>query len=496
MYLDAVEENEKNAAPSPAAPSPRDSDLTFHRKHDLPETQKDRSENLGVDPIGKLFLRLGLPMAFGMLMHGLYNLVDAYFVTRFVGENAMAGVSISLPIQMMLFAFAGLIGNGASTLVSQKLGAKKLQEAKAVSTNAVSLALGASIFITIIASVYLPELIAILGTSETHIPYVKAYLQPMIFGSVLVFLLSLVFDLLRAEAQVKPMLLMILCSTIANILLDALLIIKFDMGVSGAAVATILTQGLSLLIGLSFYCRGKTSLPLPLPSFKLDTSICKKIIALGSPLLIAYFGMSFLIASINASIAYSGHADSSAMITAYGILGRIHIFILLPAMALSSTTQTVVAYNFGANLSARVRKTLKLGMAITGIYLVTCMVIIISIPHYVISLFTSDATVLVVGSSIARMQFFCLPLAGISLIAIAYFQGIEKPKHAMALSAFRIYGLMLPLIFIIPRIWSVEFVWLALPASDAIAFIVILVLIYIKRESLKEKPLSNSSVAF
>ncbi len=436
----------------------------------------DKSAQLGTAPIGKLYLGFALPMAIGMLIHGLNNIVDTYFVTRFLGANAIAGVSISFPIQMAIYAFAGMIGSGASTLVSQCLGAKKIAEAHKFSSNAVSLCALVALACSSIALLTLPHVLSLMNVSPNHLPYVLAYLKPFIYGSILVFLLTLTSDLLRAQGLVRPMMLMILISSLGNILLDAVFILGMQSGVEGAAYATLLSQACALTFGVLYFYFAKTNLQLKNFKLSLDRIAFRRITAVGAPLLLSYFGTALTFAFINAGIAHSQHPESEAMIATYGVLGRVYLFIVLPLLAMANATQTLVAYNHGAGLPERVKKSGLVGGVASFCYLFFSVLLLTTTAESVMRLFTSEETLIRQGAYIAQIYFIGLPLAGINLTFVSVFQGLGKPQFALMLSLLRTYCLFLPLIWIVPKVWGVENIWYAAPASEVITMTVVSIL--------------------
>ncbi|MFL0799887.1 MAG: MATE family efflux transporter [Agarilytica sp.] len=445
------------------------------------QTQDERSKALSSAPIGKLYLHMALPMAFGLLLHGLYNIVDAYFVTRYVGANAIAGVSIAFPIQMIIHAFGAMIGAGASTLVSQKLGAKDTGGARNIAANAISLCLiAAAIFTTTILWLF-PQLLKLMNTSDAHIPYVQAYLTPLIFGTVLFFAGNLCSDLLRSEGRIKPMMLITIIAAIGNILLDALLIVHFNFGVSGAAWATLIAQAISVTTGIALFCNPSTALKISSIKLKVATSTYKRILALGVPLLLSFLGTSLTFGFINASLAGSAHPESELMVSAYGVLGRAYIFIVLPLLAIANTTQTLVAFNYGAKRLDRVKRTAQVGAYIAFAYLLTFVALTITMSDRMMMIFTENMALVRIGSEIAQIYFIGLPLAAINMVILATFQGLGRPKEAMVLSLFRTYGLLLSLIVIIPKIWTIKHIWFAAPVSEVIAITVISAVIYVNK---------------
>ncbi len=434
--------------------------------------------------MGKLYITFALPLAMAMVMHGLNNIVDTYFVTRFIGADAIAGVSISFPIQMIVYALAGMVGSGASTLVSQRLGANDRASARQIASSAALLSILVAMTFSAIILLSLPTLVTIMKVNATHAPYVFAYLKPFVWGAVLVFLLTLSSDLLRSEGRVKPMLAMILVAAVGNVILDVVLILGLGFGVEGAAYATLLSQAASLFLGMACFYFSKGELHLSHFRFHFSLAIFHRITSIGAPLLLSYFGTALTFAFINASIAYSSHADKDVMIAAYGVLGRMYIFIILPLLALGNAVQTLVAYNYGAKLYPRVRTAASMGAGIAFTYLATVVGLIIGFSEEIMGIFSQDPILIRAGADIAQIYFVGLPLAALNLTMLATLQGLGKPRHAMMLSLFRTYGLFLPLIFILPSIWTIKHIWFAAPISEVITVTTMVVVLYAYRKTI------------
>jgi putative MATE family efflux protein len=429
------------------------------------------TDNLATDPIGRLFGKFAIPMAIGMLINGLYNLVDTFFIGQYVGANGMAGVSIVFPLQLISIALAAMISNGTSAIVSRHLGAKNFDGAVVTAANAFSLMLGAGVLIPLIMLTFMTDLLTLMGVSDILMPYAKDYFGPVIGGVVLLFCSSLITDLLRAEGKMNGLFAVILVSALGNIALDALLIAVLGWGVQGAAIATLLAQSLGLAVGLSFFIRGKTHLPLPKPTLNPAAKVIGEILALGSPVLLSYLGASLIIALVNFTLANSSVGETEVLIGAYGVLGRINIFIIMPLIAMTHACQTIAAYNYGAGFTSRVDETVKTGMKVATVYLGTIAAIMLLFPRTVMSIFSDNVALINQGELIAQIMFIGLPLSGVGTMAVALFQAIGRAKWAAVISAGKIYFLLLPLVIILPKLHGTNAIWYAFPMADSVMFI-------------------------
>jgi Na+-driven multidrug efflux pump len=474
--------------------------------HGKSHSGSQSTESLGTLAIPTLYLRFALPMAFAMMLSGSYNLVDSYFILKYIGADALAGVTIAFPLQMMIFALACMIGNGTATLVSRFLGVNEFDKASQIANTGFALALACGVIVTVVSLTQLDNLLAFIGISSTLALAATEYLQPIICFSLFTFLLSLSGDLLRAQGKVVVMLLVILLSAVMNILFDTLFIAVLEMGVSGAAWATVAGQCVSLFIAVVYFVpnnrfanmqalhkQAAQPICFRMEQIKLNLTEIKAILGLGSPILLSYLGIACVISLVNhilvshlANVVPNTPAANEVayMISAYGLIGRFNIFIALPLMALTSAAQTISAYNYGAMASSRVLACAKWGIVLTCCYLSVVTIIFMGFPTSVFGVFTDDLALIA-----------ALPLAGITGIAIAVYQGTNRPKLALLLSGIKIYGLLLPLLVLLPQLSfaDISFItgalnikimpkalielWMAFPIADILACLLSLLII-------------------
>lgn len=466
------------------------SDLDNHSVSTSPSlVALTKKNSLANESISRLYFNLALPMCLGMLINGLYNLVDCFFISRYVGHTGMAGVSIVFPLQMIIFALAVMISNGTAATIGRYLGSQETNLANRVVANAMTLALSFSLLVTLLVLAYMPEILGLLGVTTGLLPYAQSYILPIISGSILVFLLSLLSDILRAEAKMLALFCIILTSAILNVILDILLIAVLELGAFGAAIGTLIAQFSGVLLGFNYFTSGKNRLNLPCPTVRIEFKFIKKILAIGSPILVVYIGASLVIALINYSLAHQpitnqDYSNAEILIGGYGILGRINVFIILPLIAITNTTQTLIAYNFGAGLSDRVNKILRLGFIIATGYLSLIAFFLLYFTHYVVSLFSQNLGLILQAEKIAKIMFVGLPIAGIGAVSIAMFQAIGNAKFAFFISTAKIYLFLVPLILIINSLYGTYFIWYAFPIADALSLLLVIgLLVYFLRNN-------------
>ena len=444
-----------------------------------------KTSNLGTKPVIGLFFGMAAPIAVGMMVHGLYNVVDAIFVTRVIGVDAMGGISIVFPIQMFIFALATLVGSGMASIVARQLGAK--QDDKANTTIDMAFRLGLSLAIVITVGIYLNinSLLHFLGVSDALWPYAYDYLMPLVLLSFPIVLVSSIpSDLLRAEGKAMLMMIGMVSSAVLNIILDAVFIFVLEMGVEGVAYATILSQIFAAMVMLYFILGGKTQLKLRPFAYKMDWPILKDITVLGIPILISHAGVSLFIGLTNYSVTQFSEVNSDLYVSAYGLIGRLMIFFILPAIAMTISFQTIAGYNYGAKHYDRVLETIKVGVTASLCYGLGVSAIMLLIPHQIIGIFTQDQALLATTAGIAFWSFLLFPLSNAHSVISSLFQALGKARQAIFLSSLRIYLLLIPALLILPKIYGIEGIWYSFPLADAIAFAVVVYFVFRERSNL------------
>jgi putative MATE family efflux protein len=451
--------------------------------------------HLGTKPILGLFFGMATPIAVGMMVHGLYNVVDAIFVTRAIGVNAMGGISIVFPIQMFIFALATLVGSGMASIVARQLGAK--QDSAANKTIDIAFRFGLAMALAITLGIYLniDSLLELLGVSEALWPYASAYLVPLVLMSFPIVLISSVpGDLLRAEGKAMLMMASMVSSAVLNIALDAVFIFLLDMGVAGVAYATIISQLFALVLMLYFILGGKTQLKLRPFAYTMDWSIVKGICLLGVPILISHAGVSVFIALTNFSVTQFPEVDSDLYVSSYGLIGRLMIFFILPAIAMTIAFQTIAGYNYGAKHYDRVLAMVKLGVISSLCYGLGVSTIMLLVPELIIGIFTQNTALLTTTAGIAFWSFLLFPLSNAHSVISSLFQALGKARHAIFLSSLRIYLVLIPALLILPKVYGINGIWYSFPIADMVAFLVVIYFAWRERGNLKRLNLASKKL--
>lgn len=446
---------------------------------------------LGTEPIGKLLLRYSLPAIIGMMVNGLYNVVDRIFIGNIpgVGPLAITGLGVTMPIMTIILAFGMLIGIGSVTNISIKLGQGKKEEAEQIIGNAITLAIIVGLLISIIGITFENQILHMFGASDGSLPYAKAYINIILLGTIF-NLLGMVFNnSIRGDGNPKLSATIMVVGCLTNIVLDALFIMVFKMGIQGAAIATVTSQFVTAIWGLAYYTRGKSTLKFKKSSLKLNKSLVGAIFAIGcAPFAMQIAASCVQIICNNSLKTYGGDLAIGAMAT----INSVIMMVGMPIIGISQGAQPIIGFNYGAKKYDRADKTLKICALAATIGLSIGWLLVQLVPAPIVSMFNGDADLVSISVDGIRKYLSMMPLIGVSMIGSNYFQAIGKAKQAMFLSLLRQVILLVPMMLILPRILGLNGVWFAQPIADVISFIVTFVLLF--REVKSHKVQENDEV--
>ena len=426
---------------------------------------------LGTKPIPKLLLEMALPAMVAMGVNALYNFVDRLFVSK-VNSLALAGVGISMPIQIMLMSFVLLIGVGASVLVSLNLGKNEKESSEKILANSATYLFITLSITSLLSLFFLDDFLKLMGTSKHILPYAHNYTKIILIGSPIGLLGFGLTHSLRAQGDSKFSMYVLVFSAILNVILDPIFIFVFKMGVSGAALATIISQIVPTLIILHYFCFNKKSiLHLKTSNLIPDLKILKSIIENGFPIFVMQIVATFLNTFLNRSLStYGGDLAISAMTIISSIFQTYHMIIV----GIVQGNQPIVGYNFGANKYDRVSESLILSIKISTIISLVAWIGIFFFPKTLSLIFTKDPTLLEMTVYGMKVYLGAIPLIGFQLICSQYFQAVSLPKISTLLLLLRFGLLLFPLILILAPRFGVNGIWYSGLISDLIAFAVTL----------------------
>jgi len=447
---------------------------------------KQLTARLGEEKISKLLVNLSLPATIGMMVNALYNLVDTIFVGRGVGALAIGGLTIAFPIQMIIMAFAQMIGIGAASAISRSLGAKDIEKADYVAGNSFLLIVILSSIIATIGLTFTEPMLRLFGATDNILPYAKDYITIILWGSIFFSFAMSSNNLIRAEGNAKVAMATMLIGAILNIILDPIFIFVFEMGVKGAALATVISKFISFLYVLTYLYSGKSSLKVKLHHLKPKMRIIIEILTVGSAAFARQVTGSVVAIVVNNSLRIFG-GDMALIIV--GILHRVTMFVFMPLFGVVQGMQPIVGFNYGAKKLDRVKETLKLSLITTTAFASFGWLIIELFPLAIINVFTRDAEIIEKGSTIMRIVISVIPLIGIQIVGAALFQSLGKAVPSLVLALLRQVLLFIPLVIILPRVLGLGLlgIWIAYPAADILS--VVLTFLFLRSE-LKKMNLS------
>lgn len=431
----------------------------------------DNKDFLGTQPIGRLLLKLALPTVAAQLINMLYNIVDRMYIGHIkdVGALALTGVGVCMPLIMIISAFAALVGNGGAPRASIYMGKKDTDAAQKILGNCFSLQIIISIILTIILLIGNKTFLLAFGASENTISYAVNYMNIYAIGTIFVQLTLGMNAFITAQGFAKTGMLSVLIGAVANIVLDPVFIFGMNMGVRGAALATIISQTLSCIWVLSFLFGKKTFLKIKPENLRLHAKIILPCVALGSSLFIMQTSESIISVCFNSSLLkYGGDIAVGAMT----ILTSVMQFAMLPLQGLGQGAQPIMSYNYGAKNNDRVRKTFRLLLKVSFGYSIVLWAIVMLFPQMFAMMFTSDNALLSFTSQALRIYMASMFMFGIQIACQMAFNALGKAKDSIIVAVMRKFILLIPLIYIMPAIFKANqtnAVYMAEPVADFIA---------------------------
>ena len=436
--------------------------------------EKDK-DFLAKEPVGKLLLRLALPTVLAQLINMLYNIVDRMYIGHIPEEGAMAltGVGVCLSLIMIISAFAALTAMGGATRASILLGKGQRDTAERILGNCVTGSVVVGLVLTAVFLSFSRPLLLAFGASEETIVYAVQYMKIYALGTVFVELALGLNAFITAQGFASVAMISVLIGAVANMILDAVLILVFNMGVAGAALATIISQGLSALWVVRFLLGRKTGLRIKKENLRLDWKLYAPCLALGMSPFVMQSTEGVISVCFNASLQkYGGDLAVGAMT----ILSSVMQFSMLPLQGLTQGAQPIISYNFGAGNADRVRKTFRLLLLCSLAYSVSLWLVAMLLPDLVARIFTPDGTLIAYGAWAMRIYMAASLIFGAQIACQQTFIALGNAKVSLFLAVLRKIILLIPLIFILPLFFrqgaeQAMAVFLAEPVADTLAVV-------------------------
>ena len=424
---------------------------------------------LGTENIGKLLMQYAVPAIIAMTASSLYNMVDSIFIGHGVGTMAISGLALTFPLMNLAAAFGSLVGVGAATLISVKLGQKDYDTAQRVLGNVFVLNILLGVAFTVIVMAFLDPILYFFGGSDETVGYARDYMYIILLGNTITHLYLGLNAVLRSSGHPQKAMYATIATVIINTILDPVFIYGFGWGIRGAAIATIVAQIISLMWQLWIFSSKEELLHFHRGIFRLKRKIVFDSLAIGMSPFLMNMAACFILILINQGLKKYG---GDLAIGAFGIVNRLVFIIVMIVMGLNQGMQPIAGYNFGAKQYERVTKTLKLTIIyVTG---VTTFGFIIGMlfSDTVVGIFTSDAELIELSAKGLRIVVMFFPIIGFQMVTANFFQSIGMASKAIFLSLTRQMVVLLPCLLILPRFFGAAGVWYSMPISDLLASLI------------------------
>ena len=452
---------------------------------------------LGTERIRKLLIQYAVPAIIAMTASSLYNMVDSIFIGHGVGALAISGLALTFPLMNLAAAFGSLVGVGAATLTSMRLGQRDYETAQRVLGNVVVLNILIGIGFGLVALIFLDPILYFFGASEATIGYAREYMVIILLGNVVTHLYLGLNAILRAAGHPRKSMYATINTVVINAILDPIFIFWFEWGIRGAAIATVLAQIISLMWQFRILSNREELLHFRRGIYRLRRKIVRDILAIGMSPFLMNLAACFIVILINKGLKEFG---GDLMIGAYGIVNRLGFFFVMIVMGINQGMQPIAGYNYGARQFDRVMRVLKLTMI--GATCVTTAGFLIGelFPRVAVGLFTTDEELIRLAVEGMRIVFICYPIIGFQMVATNFFMSIGMASKAIFLSLSRQLLFLMPGLIFLPHIFDVHTswdgswgVWCSMPLSDLLASIVaFFMLTYQLRKFKREQPVATS----
>lgn len=429
---------------------------------------------LGTEPIGKLLKQYALPAIIAQIASSLYNMVDSIFIGHGVGADAISGLAVTFPLMNLSTAFGTLVGAGAATMLSVLLGRKNYAAASKVLGNVVTLNIIIGLIFMGVVLLFIDPILMMFGADQTSLPYAREYIQIIMYGNVITHLYFGLNAAMRSSGSPKKAMGLTIFTVVFNTALDPLFIFTFDMGIAGAAWATVLAQAVAMVVVLKHFNNHSRALHFEKGIVRLDRRIAKDSLIIGLGPFLMHSAACLVTMAINRQLLEYGGTTG---VGAYGICNRFIFLFIMICLGLNQGMQPIAGYNYGAKKYSRVKEVFIKTAVIATVITTLCFIIGLFFPRAAASIFTHEEALLDMSSEGLRITTLMFPLVGMQMIGTNFFQSLGMVKKSVFLSLSRQILFLLPLIFILPGWMGANGVWASFPISDLISATLTLILL-------------------
>lgn len=433
-------------------------------------------KHLGDAPIGKLLLQYSIPAIIGMVVNALYNIVDRMFIGNIpdIGSLAITGVGITMPIMTIVLAFGMLIGIGTTANISLNLGKGNRTTAEKLLGNAFTLSIIVGLAIAITGTIFANPILNLFGASENTLFYAKEYIGIILLGCTFNILSFALNSTVRADGNPTMSSITMVIGCGANIILDYLFIFVLNLGVKGAALATIISQAITFFIILYYYTSGNSNLKLKIENFKLKKHLVTMTFAIGIAPFATQIANSLVQVIANNALKTYG---SDLAIGAMTVISSLNIIFMMPIFGINQGCQPIIGFNYGAKKYERAKEAFKYATIAACVICIIGFISIQCFPTQIISLFNNDPELTTLAIKVIRIYLLMMPVVGINIVATSYYQSIGKAKISMFVSLLRQVILLIPFTIILPKFIGLDGVWAAGACADSLSVIITLILL-------------------
>jgi putative MATE family efflux protein len=440
--------------------------------------KQSRAEMLGNYDVKKLLIKLAVPATIGMAVNALYNLVDTLFVGIGAGEDAIGALGLAFPVQMILLAVGLMIGIGSASVFSRAYGRQDHEQMRHVANTALRLDLIFVVFIVIFGFVFLDEILTFFGATDINKPMAKEYLNVILIG-LLPFSFTLILNnLTRAEGRMKIAMIAMMTGAGLNIILDPLFIFVFNMGVEGAAIATVISQFVAFIYIFSQAQSKDSELHINIKElFDFDVKTVTEILKIGFPTFIRNGIAAFLAIFIFRMISLYGGDSATTYQSIYSVINRVIMFLFLPAFGLIQGLNPIAGFNYGAKNYDRLHTVIIFTVKLVTVYFLTALAIVMIFSPAIFSIFSKDNNTEFInqGSLIFRTISIGFILVGFQVILGAIYQAFGYPIRALLVAASRQFIFFVPIAIVLLNLYELDGLWYTFASADLISGLLCLI---------------------
>ena len=430
--------------------------------------------SLGTEKVGKLLMQYAIPAIIAMTASSLYNITDSIFIGHGVGPLALSGLAITFPLMNLGAAFGALVGVGASTLLSIRMGQKDYETANHILGNVLVLNLIMGIGFSIVTLLFLKPILLLFRASPDTLPYAYDFMLIILSGNVVTHMYFGLNALLRSAGSPQKAMIATIFTVLINLVLNPLFIFGFGWGIKGSAFATIISQVIVLCWQIHLFNSKDFFIHWKKGIYKLKKKIVIDSLSIGMAPFLMNAGGCLIIILINQQLIEHG---GDLAVGAYGIVNRIAFLFIMIVMGLNQGMQPIAGYNYGAKLYPRVISVLKKSILGATVIMLVGTIIVELFPHAVAAIFTTEDDLIDIAVVGLRWIFACYPLIGFQMVVSTFFQSIGKPAKSIILSLTRQILFLIPILLILPNYWGISGVWASMAISDFLSVILAAILL-------------------